>query len=290
MQCDFDGECQPKVIPLPMGQDWGIHTPCRDCVFAEYEGSTQVGCYLDMLDKMRNNGAEIVPVRDNEKEFFVVKGRACMPCRSPAWARAQDAKSLDELGDLARSEFTLKCDTFILIEANNSFEDVVRTVESLKKQKVKPRRLILMNFNLDIKPVAVRQLLKAEPYIKWNLEQVVEDVSDGQRLPRLVNIAARKAESPYYCAFVAGFEVPEDYLSSIDKALNTDMQRLMLLVPEEEQVNGVFMQRMTHKLIGGFSHDESLYEKVKAITESQECQYLVKPLVEIVPSMSQQSQ
>ena len=49
-----------------------IHTPCKDCTFAIYEGKTQNGCHLNLLEKYKNKNLEILEAYDEQKEFYII--------------------------------------------------------------------------------------------------------------------------------------------------------------------------------------------------------------------------
>jgi hypothetical protein len=55
-----------------------IHTPCKNCVFAKYDGKTQTDCHLDMTTKFSSKGIEIIKAYDEEKEFDIINGKNVM--------------------------------------------------------------------------------------------------------------------------------------------------------------------------------------------------------------------
>ena len=61
-------------------------TVCRDCSFSVYEGDTQTGCLLGNIEKLAENGAEIVESYDETgREFNVINDRLCVFWRHPQW-------------------------------------------------------------------------------------------------------------------------------------------------------------------------------------------------------------
>lgn len=63
-----------------------IHTSCKNCVFAKYDGITQTDCLIGMLTKLKEcNGAEILEVYDEDKEFYVINNKKCFGCKEPGY-------------------------------------------------------------------------------------------------------------------------------------------------------------------------------------------------------------
>lgn len=62
-----------------------VHTPCKNCVFAKYDGNTQIDCSLDFISKLRHNNTEILEAYDNEKEFYVINNKKCIGYRENKW-------------------------------------------------------------------------------------------------------------------------------------------------------------------------------------------------------------
>lgn len=55
-------------------QELSIKTNCKECVFAIYNGKTQVSCEFDRIRKF---GEKAIPAYDEEKEFFVIDTLCC---------------------------------------------------------------------------------------------------------------------------------------------------------------------------------------------------------------------
>lgn len=87
-------------------------TSCKDCIFALYDGTTQVGCEDNRIEKFED---DIVEAYDNDKEFFVIN-RLCTLYRTSAWNNG--IKDLEK----AKKESYISCD--ILIDCNNINENM----------------------------------------------------------------------------------------------------------------------------------------------------------------------
>ena len=63
-----------------------IHTPCKSCVFAQYENNTQTGCALNYIDKYRDAGVEILEAYDDDdNNFYVLNKKKCLGYRESKW-------------------------------------------------------------------------------------------------------------------------------------------------------------------------------------------------------------
>src|SRR5579872_2341680 len=91
-----------------------IHQPCKNCVFAVYEGKTQTSCAAGRLDKFRAQGENaVVAAEDEELEFEIINGRPCLMFRDrySDWARAFAPEHYEAQ---ARREIVIRTDAVIV--------------------------------------------------------------------------------------------------------------------------------------------------------------------------------
>ncbi len=50
-----------------------LHTNCRDCAFAKYDKSTQVGCDFDRIESYKESGAEVLELMIESVSIIEVK-------------------------------------------------------------------------------------------------------------------------------------------------------------------------------------------------------------------------
>ena len=62
-----------------------VHTPCKNCVFAEYDNKTQIGCHLDYIDRFKQSNIDIIEAWDEEKEFYIINKKKCVGYRENKW-------------------------------------------------------------------------------------------------------------------------------------------------------------------------------------------------------------
>jgi hypothetical protein len=261
----------------------GCETICHNCIFATYSDpsreKTQTGCHANMLARFVKQGIEPKEYYDDDgNEFFGIPNRVCPFLRFSNWKEKQPSDS--DLVAIARDELTLRMEVIIYIEKDGSFETIGTTLDSLANGKIKPSRVIFCD-NFKIKPSAFRKWLDGRCRMGWRCEHVTEDNADFYRC---IDICMKKIKSINFAAFHAGFKVPEDFISNLDIAINDNLERFLYLRPCDLAGNGIVMQRLIAKPIGGH-RDSLLLDKLERVAEVQKCQYLVKDVVELVPSL-----
>ena len=270
-------------------------TACRDCVFAQYDGNTQIGCKLGKLDLLKENGGVITEVYDDsKKEYYVISDRFCVFWRRPSWLNKDEVKRFGA-EETARKEVQARFAAIIYINDKSSLEDIEKTVISLINQNLQPRKLIVAN-NSPLKPSKLVSLGKdfsvnllfpkqgGESKTYWKIEQIKEDKASFSRCVDIAIKGVSANEQNYYCSFVAGFQVPKDFIHKIDVALNDDMKRFLLLTAQGN--NGQVAQVHMHKSIQG-NYTKPFLDKMKTVTEEQKCPQLIQKVTDIVPSMIQ---
>lgn len=251
-----------------------LHTSCKNCAFAEYNGKTQTGCYVNMIEHYKNSESkdvEVIEAYDEEKDFFIINNKFCKKKIVP---REGDERTLDELHEFVREKAHLRCDAVVIIPLGSKITDIEKTVKSLKNQKFMPERIILINYTAF--PLsAFRQMLNDSPATPWNHEQVLDRFPSEELYEKLIHIGVRKVKSPNFCVFEAGFDVSEDFLKNINDELYERGGQFLFLNPVDECYNGLFIDTRWYKSLGGF-REENLIDKVKAQVKEKESLWLMK--------------
>lgn len=230
-------------------------TPCRNCVFATWEdtdtifdeGNTQIGCYFDRIDKYREqNEHYIVEAYDEKKNFYVVNGRICNCCRDADWAKQQKKKSLSQLAKQVRQDNKMPFDAIVVAEDN--FDDVKLTVDSLIKQEHPPKEItVVRKYGCTISKGKLLGYLNSLQ-TKWRITSITNPELDERES---VDNAGDSTKWQYYVVFKAGFIVPVDYLLNIDIAWNEKLLQLGIVMLEDKQLNGMMVSTPIHKHFGG---------------------------------------
>jgi hypothetical protein len=153
-----------------------IHTPCKECVFAEYDNKTQTGCAAGMLDKFKNSGYDIVEVYDNEKEFFVINNKKCIFMRKRDWFDNRNFNSITKAVAEATKENEIKYILILDINKNTSFSSIENVVNFFNTQNIIPTGILVItntNEDLQIKIKDIAKLLDIQK-IKWRIQKFID--------------------------------------------------------------------------------------------------------------------
>lgn len=281
-----------KII-LPDAEDKSIiETVCLNCVFAEWEPideggewGEQCGCAFNIIPRMRDQGADVKYNADEEKKlhYCSIVDRVCVYCRPHrGWAsRFPDGVNLKEI---ARNEVKPVMG-FILIV--NNLEDLQPMLKSITEMTFKPSDVhVQFRTAGAVRPVAALQMLKdylCPHSITYRIDYILEENATDLRI---ADIAYKKIKRSYFATFADGFKIPSDFIDTIDKALNDRLERFLLLKPIDG-INGMVAQTRITKQIGG-NNEDAVFNKLERVAEDQQCQYLVRPVSDIIPSMKSQ--
>lgn len=203
-------------------------TPCRDCVFAVYQGKTQTGCRFGRTEKFPDKGVELVEAQDGDREFYVVQGacRLHRHAKSP-WAMKHPGR---ERMAVARKELQLKVDAVVALDGELTAEQARVTAESLQKQTLPPRRVVVAVNREGVRPEEVRCFLPED----WAVQFLMERQQGGGFLPRGRSIDHAVLGSPcdFYAVVSAGQVMPPGFIADLDRAVNDELERFHLLQGE----------------------------------------------------------
>jgi hypothetical protein len=226
-----------------------LHTSCKDCLFADYEGNKQIGCKADLFSKFETNGGKIVPTYDNEKEFFVVLGRKCPYVRDKKWG---ENYLEEDWGDVVRIESKIQYDVIIYIPRDFIPEDMPHLkciLNDLIEQEPLPGQIIVCeHFSKarDYEIVTTMEKLIGGRDIKWLFQRIV----DGEIKTKYQAVAQAipKLDSLYFSVFNVNARVDTQHFFSLNKAVFTDMKRFSILT-EDEKGNGFTTSSKLYNLI-----------------------------------------
>lgn len=220
------------------------HVACKNCVFAKYDGNTQVGCELGRTSKFKKLGA-LIEAKDNNKEFFIVNGRICNAYRDKDWVEhIVKNHSMSAIKKKLKSEIDVTVDLVIMIEKDYKVADLEHTLDSLKNIK-KPKQ-ILVALNTDvIHPYEVLKILreKENEIPPFKLIKIQEE---GISREGACDILFKDVNSRFYSVFKAGATIPNDFFNAINTSINVIFDRFVILEPYEDG-NGLTVLSDFHK-------------------------------------------
>jgi hypothetical protein len=243
-----------------------IHTCCKDCVFSQYEGITQLDCSLGKIDKFERLDIPIIEAYDDEKEFYIIENRKCQFYRNKQWMlqNIDVGDAPNTINFLVKKETQISPDILILVETNTSLEDIKTTVLSIKNSTIKPLSIIFtFEKNIEKLHLSIFQWIKHNVEIPYSYEYV--HIEDNK-----INFGVRRVKLFYIC-LEAGKELKEKYIENINNRINNEMWPILYIRAEEPyQYHHMFVSKQLHNFVGGFGK-RTIDDKVNELKEDEEC-------------------
>lgn len=238
-------------------------------MFAVYnDEKVQAGCQLGRLDILHNKGATITLENGGGHSFFEIQNRFCMYCRNPDWAKKLTP---DRLIKQVEDEVRIQYQAIII--ANESLEDVKKTVNSILGQSLKANNITVVRPSGNtIRPSHIIPLLK-----NFKGQWRVENIEECMLPEEMIDIVFHHGASQYYSVFRAGFEVPDGTFEQLNKLINDELLIFAMIAPNSDG-NGLIVSREVHLYYQG----NKLYSLEQKIKED-ECQNLIYPIHQLIP-------
>lgn len=216
-----------------------MDTPCKECCFAIYEDVTQVGCAQGRIEKYQEVDPDaVLPVYDDDKEFFVIKDRLCPYFRTKEWLD-QVGNNEEVIKDILRFETTLNFDIFLFLEKDHDLSHIEKTVHSILGQTVRPYRLFIVRLMSHKTPPQEISLFLEHLNIpfEWKISSWVDD--DFSRLRVVKNLITNSKYSHFGTMCESGFVFPDEYLERINKLYIDELRICGMVVMDDEKFNGI---------------------------------------------------
>lgn len=230
-----------------------IHTSCKNCIFAEYEGDRQISCNLGKIEKYKNTGAEIIEAYDNEKEFYVINKRICSTCRNTEWG---NKSSPDKWKERLDKEIEIKYGIIVL---NKDDINIDETIQSIVAQKIQPSYLHIVNLSRNDKVYKrISKLLdRIQTNIKWKVEQPLVGLEyELKYVDRLYNNG--HIRDPFYAVMYNGDTIKPDFFNNLNCRIHDDLTPCVALVTDEITV----FSTPIHSFLDG-NKGANLIDKIK---------------------------
>lgn len=231
-----------------------ILTSCSKCVFADYTENVQIGCRANAIDKLKNNGGEIIEYVGENTTSLIIGNRICPFLREPPWNLTFEE---------TRRLLTLKYDIIICAGYTNNIEQLSKALNNIAAFKLKPQNVIVANQMANVKPSEIIATLN-EYNINWRLETILEnDASIG----RYIDLCSLKLKSPYFLSMMCYLPIDENYTKNIDTILYDNLEQL-LLVHSGLDFHGMFISTRLFRTLQG-NNSQCVIEKVIDLESEQ---------------------
>ena len=208
---------------------------CKDCIFAEYQETTQYGCSADRIRKFSDEGSLslLKEEPDDEKTVYGLN-RFCNLYRDKEWLEKQQEKETDfECNLLTIAEKEIEpLFGIVIYDRNVSGRNLEKTMESIKNLNYDKKKIFVIINHI---PHPGGEHLNVEHHIgitnDMNIHGIkTECVLNKFNEPRMVDYNAFSK-----CSFVSHViqmdsrsEIPKDMLKNINTSLNIDMEKIIL--------------------------------------------------------------
>ncbi len=272
-----------------------MNTSCEKCIFALWEGNTQIGCSVGRLDKFAAMG-DVSRAEKDGKDFAIINNRICLMCCAPSWLTKNP--EVKNPGEELRKRIALSCETFVIVQEEER-ERIETTLKSLVWQSHSPAQITVILYSDTYKPSTIRRMfmdLQKEISFTWKIAHIQERGPNNEKVSVewCLDHAIGNCDTPFYAVFEAGYEVPANFLKEIDVALNDNLEKFCALIPQGDSWNGAVIQTMLHKKLQGNmpSHlgtDENgdeligctIYDKIHFIANTNDQPAIIRRVEEI---------
>jgi hypothetical protein len=258
-----------------------IHTVCRDCVFARYDGKDpkqQSGCSLNKIQDYEKAGVPVIEVfDDSDRKFKLINGRFCMFYRNEETMKGLASSTWEEVVKL---QTKVPYHAIVFFERDQDYKELKRTLLSLQDQEVCPNLVTVFNMNFakyneekgkgkTIAPSKLLELLQSFNFHQYSLKNVYDTTLDKRDLVDLAFDNNKEKPYPFYVTFDSGFIVPRNFSKELNDAILIDMKQLGFVKPVEG-INAMFVNKTTHKKHGGNSFNRNIEDKIVEFEEDGE--------------------
>lgn len=223
------------------------NTSCKDCVFAEYDEITQVGCSRGMIEKYRDDGASIIEAYDHTKEFFVIEDRTCPFNRTQAWEDRFDEENGADARDEAMNrmlDYENQLSFHVILFMGDSIGDVQETLTSLIFQDLMPVQVtIVRQRTCMITPREVTSLFSDSTPFKWRVENLWKNLPHSNSL----HMVQKVVKSGYYITANSGYRFDKGYFSAINQAVIENIVQFAMIQESADSPDGTVIPLGVHE-------------------------------------------
>lgn len=214
-----------------------IHTPCKNCVFAEYENNTQTGCSLSYIEKYRDKNVPILEAYDNEKEFYIVNGKKCLGYRENKWFKQFGLEDADIKSKVEKYHSTNHLDYLLIIDLKNiNFEQLDSLLQQISQSDIQPKKVIIIR-HLDNEKAFEYSLLeklfnKYKVSYIWRIQTILDiSLTNNQIIHNIITLNAK------YRFIVTVSDYNTDVVNMIkttNKIVHEDLDQFEVLTNQDE--------------------------------------------------------
>lgn len=193
-----------------------IHTNCKECVFAQYDQNTQIGCGLDYINRYKEKGVRVLEVYDSDKEFYVLNDKKCIGYRENKWLTNNNlSNDSDMLNRVSIYKETNTIDYIAIIDTKNlKLDDLINIFDQISYSKILPKKVFIIRYNdnENFKFENLKSILDNLQYA-WKINTCVGDSTFSYFMD---NIATFNKQARFVVSIIA----PSDHISKVITTAN----------------------------------------------------------------------
>lgn len=235
-----------------------VSTTCRDCLFAEYDDDTQVGCHLNKIDKIKNHSVyELIEATDNDKNFYVLNYHLCLHQRIKGWPH--DDQPMEEMIKTVKEEVKMNWGAILILkdEPLNDMSRVQKRLDEILNQPKSPSWIGIVNQDVDLDVYWIINYLN-EKGVSWKIESGEGDVR--KHIDTLFN-KFKKHKFVFYSVFESDKDIPQSLYEDMHNFVIDNLGQYSI-IKEEDSMHGMIVNKVAHIKYEG-NKDELLETKIK---------------------------
>lgn len=260
-------------------------TPCKGCVFAKYDGKTQVGCAAgDRVEKFKAAGIEVIDVYDDDSEFFLIKNKICLYYRDRDAHEGADDSYKEQLFLDIRKSLKIPYQAIVFFRKNDSLEDLEKRLTELQSQHVKPHLVTVIDrsHSADKRSGIIMKMLHNDfSFNYWRVQEVSAIDQIDSDVVDICYDTTKRTKYFFYTIFESSFPIPQDFSKEIHEAIHEKMQAFTYLLENEDGI-GRTVLKVAHEKYAGNSFGIELQDKLQHYNDSVS---LIKKVEDICPSL-----
>ena len=234
-----------------------ISSSCKLCLFAKYDGNTQIGCEFNRTEKIDNHPLyELIEAYDDEKNFFVLNNHICPYQRTHHWIHADSPNKKE----LVEKEVYMRWGAIVLGH-KQEISTIQQRLEELYSQSIKPSIIILVLDNY----ILIEQIFKMMDKYSgiWYLQNNLDEDLDDRFNINLCFEKMKRHKFMFYATFEVDKPINPHFYERIHKYVIDDMNQYGV-IKNGDSLHEMVVNKIVHSKYSGNSSNVNLEDKVIA--------------------------
>lgn len=237
-----------------------LSTTCKECVFAKYNGNTQVGCELGRIEKIKNHPVyDLIEAYDDDKNFYVLNYHLCLYQRVKGWPHSDEP--MDQMIESVNKEIKMNWGAILIFrnEKDSDMSRVAKRLDELFNQANPPKWVGIINNDVEMDVYwVIDYLIKKE--VLWYIQS-----SEENNIRYAIDIILDKVKHKrfsFYAVFESDKEISTDFYNKIHKNILDELVQYSV-IKDEDSFHNMVVNKVAHLKFNGNSHNIPLETKIQ---------------------------